>query len=667
MSVYSQNMYGQPSYTSSSYGPPPPAHASYYYNAPPPQPPAPATYALDAIAFRRDYNQRLTELTFNSRGLIQHLSMLAQEYSRYSDIVAQCLEAHIRRVPPWMKLPAWYLLDAISKNVYEPYARKFSGFVVPLFLETYPLVDSNTRSKMEEMLLTWRTGSPSGKELFGVQQQVAVERGVWGNGASGSSSANFHSGPGIITKSQVLSELQFTLGQKERALQANPYDTLSQNHIAVLNQLRMHVEAGVSQDELRQILGQLRNLVKNSPPPVAQLPPPPPPQPLPPTVPPAWSQQPTFPPHMPPSNIASTSTAPFIPPLPVAPVVNNAQPPAQPAQPPAPAVTADSINNLLSTLIKAGVVSTNGTPTGAGATAKEQASPEDSAEETARTEAKDAIIRGHREAILAESVNLLTLESVASSRIVDFLYERQGLQCKQCGIRFPDSKSGKKEQDDHLDMHFRQNRKANENLGRGHSRSWFIGVDDWIQDVSVDVKGKGRAHGSGRFNAKAAVAAEKAKQEADLRAQYVVAPPENENQVISCPICKESLALEFLEEEEEWAWRNATKKDGKVYHATCYAEAMASTNTLAARLRTEQAHGSRSATPEVQVNPDLAAARSTPPDNNLKRASSRSPTRSPSTDSKLAGTKRKVGLGDDNVTQEASGTPPLKKIALSVP
>lgn len=153
-----------------------------------------------------------------------------------------------------MKLPAFYLLDAISKNVYEPYARNFSSFVVSLFLETYRLVDDSTRRKMEEMLLTWRTGSPHGKELFGVQQQMAIERGVWGGGAAGSvsgsyrvlrsivshhpqSSNNFYSGAGIITKSQVLSELQFTLGQKERALQANPYDTLSQNHIAILHQV----------------------------------------------------------------------------------------------------------------------------------------------------------------------------------------------------------------------------------------------------------------------------------------------------------------------------------------------------------------------------------------------------------------------------------------------
>ncbi|KIM46082.1 hypothetical protein M413DRAFT_48601, partial [Hebeloma cylindrosporum] len=120
----------------------------------------------DATTFRRDFSKGLNQLTFNSRPIIQHLSMFAQDHARYSDIVAECLEEHIRRVPPWIKLPAFYLLDAISKNVYEPYARRFSSFVVALYLDSYPLVDDNTRGKMEEMLLTWRTGSPMGKELF---------------------------------------------------------------------------------------------------------------------------------------------------------------------------------------------------------------------------------------------------------------------------------------------------------------------------------------------------------------------------------------------------------------------------------------------------------------------------------------------------------------------
>lgn len=109
--------------------------------------------------------------------------------------------------------------------------------------------------------------------------------------------------------------------------------------------------------------------------------------------------------------------------------------------------------------------------------------------------------------------------------------------------------------DDHLDMHFRQNCKANQNIGRRHSPSWFIGIEvrirlvsschrlneyfqDWIQDISGDRKGKGRADGSGPLNAKAsAAAAENAKREADLQAQYVIVPPGDEAQVVSCPIC----------------------------------------------------------------------------------------------------------------------------------
>ena len=81
-----------------------------------------------------------------------------------------------------MKLPSFYLLDAVSKNVYDPYARHFASVVTSLFLDSYGLVEPGVRSKMEEMLLTWRTGGPHGRELFGVGPQVAIERGIWGSG-----------------------------------------------------------------------------------------------------------------------------------------------------------------------------------------------------------------------------------------------------------------------------------------------------------------------------------------------------------------------------------------------------------------------------------------------------------------------------------------------------
>jgi pre-mRNA cleavage complex 2 protein Pcf11 len=63
-----------------------------------------------------------------------------------------------------MKLPCFYLLDAITKNVSDVYASVFSRIVIPLVIYT---VDLNTRIKMEEMLLTWRGAGPDYTELFG--------------------------------------------------------------------------------------------------------------------------------------------------------------------------------------------------------------------------------------------------------------------------------------------------------------------------------------------------------------------------------------------------------------------------------------------------------------------------------------------------------------------
>lgn len=84
--AYPPQGYGQPS----MYAQPPPA----YNFAPPAQP----VFHVDPTSFRREYSTRLAELTVNSRPIIQNLSMLAQDYSRFADVVVQCIESHIRRV-----------------------------------------------------------------------------------------------------------------------------------------------------------------------------------------------------------------------------------------------------------------------------------------------------------------------------------------------------------------------------------------------------------------------------------------------------------------------------------------------------------------------------------------------------------------------------------------
>ena len=63
---------------------------------------------------------------------------------------------------------------------------------------------------------------------------------------------------------------------------------------------------------------------------------------------------------------------------------------------------------------------------------------------------------------------------------------------------------------------------------------------------------------------KAIMAAEAAERESKLRSSYVVISPGDEAKPISCPICKETIKAEFLEEDEDWVWRNAVDVKGKV-------------------------------------------------------------------------------------------------------
>lgn len=141
-------------------------------------------------------------------------------------------------------LPAFYLIDAISKNVFEPYAKRFASIVTPLFLQTYNQSDDQTRNKMEEMLLTWRDGSPHRREVFGPVTQLAIERGVWGDGKVASVSVPgtrlvppVKRGRKKITRGQVLSELQYAIGRRERELQTNPYDQEARTKLEVMQQV----------------------------------------------------------------------------------------------------------------------------------------------------------------------------------------------------------------------------------------------------------------------------------------------------------------------------------------------------------------------------------------------------------------------------------------------
>ncbi|KAF8605411.1 hypothetical protein BDV93DRAFT_521727 [Ceratobasidium sp. AG-I] len=628
--------------------PPPVNHypQTYYQQQPPPPPPFPDNIR-DANTFYHMFNEQLATLTFNSKAIIQHLGYISKIYAQspMAPVIADSIERHIAKVPAAIKLPPFYLLDSIAKNIGQPYISYFSKFIVRLFLDTYHHVDAPTRGKMEEMLVTWRTAQ-YGRELFGSTAQGTIERGVWGSGAS---DADGVAGPSKTRPSvnQVLLELDVTLSSKERLLAMNPADQETASHIEVLIQLRSLVQSRTaSDDELGAILTQLRSLAKAS---AASQPPPPAPAPVPVPVPASApaphfaypAQAPTQPPFYQHPSQSSTPVPPAPAPAPsfdLAALLQSASsatstpPPSQPSagqQPSAAPPSSLLPSDLLQNLINAGIITMPAAtqePAAADAVAVKQ---EDVGAASRNQEYDDMI--------LSMGVQL-TSASIQRERsqMASMLYNRLPLQCKQCAMRFPAGEAGKKSMEDHLDLHFKQNRKASQNTGRGHSRSWFIARDDWIhgdRDAGESVT---------TVKAQAAAAVER---EAKLRASFVIVPPGEEAKPAVCPICKESIKSEYLEDDEEWVWRNAINVKGQIYHATCHDEAGQATS-LASRLRLEMgatgtAVRSRSRTPERLTGSPL--------------------TRSPGAAGKLGGVKRKAE--DGSLVKLEPGSSP-KRVAV---
>lgn len=184
---------------------------------------------------------------------------------------------------------------------------------------------------------------------------------------------------------------------------------------------------------------------------------------------------------------------------------------------------------------------------------------------------------------------------------IELLYSSLPLKCKQCGIRYPDTKEGKDKMDAHLDSHFRQNRRMKERVKRGLSRSWFVSEKDWIhgaegeltshqmptfvtdkqhssspssssQHTRDDTRHSGYKNGNNATDSNGTNGGgmDKAEQlnieNKQLENAMVVMPHDGERK--PCPICGESFTDVWNDDEEEWMYKNAVLVGTKVRYPT---------------------------------------------------------------------------------------------------
>ncbi|BFZ61113.1 mRNA 3' end processing factor [Saitoella coloradoensis] len=542
---------------------------------------------LDAI--KQDYASSLQDLTFNSKPIITNLTIIAQENLDAASAIVSAIETHLARCSPSHKLPCLYLLDSICKNVGPPYTMLFARNLYKTFMDAYTTIDPAQRRKLEELLQTWKLPVPmsqSTQPVFKSEVTSKLENALLkartalmqlqqDQARKAAATQGYGTPPALLAqRAQALSQpqplprpaslpptvsypystptpaptlsidsllttLTSLLTAARTRLIINPADSTAQTQIGALTQLEGILRTTqLPPAQLEAVQRQLEGMRATTPTPAVATPPPPP------VVPVGGAQDPA-------ALFASLQKSGLF--AGFGGVGLGPIPPARPAPPP-------SAPPILGGLPLPGFPMPGmPQPIGGGVPLPPPPPTPSSAWRMIDID--------------------LTSSSLSKPRpyLIPLLYGALPLQCRTCGRRFADSVEGRAERDKHLDWHFGVNKRGREGVGRGVSRSWYLGVEEWIANRD-DEESSTSTTKTNNTTAAGGAAALPGK---DPKLEWVPTPSNPFEAAQPCPICREKFVSVWHEDAEEWVWRNAVRVNAKVYHATCQHEAVASAAALA--------------------------------------------------------------------------------------
>lgn len=138
------------------------------------------------------YTEGLLGLTFNSKPIINNLTIIAEENVAASAVIVRLIESRIAQVCPAhvpfvpvhalistfqaetdKKLPVIYLLDSIIKNVGGVYLQLFSKNIINTFCNAFEKLDTNNRISMVHLLKTWIGVFPQ-EQVSAIQEKIST-------------------------------------------------------------------------------------------------------------------------------------------------------------------------------------------------------------------------------------------------------------------------------------------------------------------------------------------------------------------------------------------------------------------------------------------------------------------------------------------------------------
>lgn len=141
------------------------------------------------------------------------------------------------------------------------------------------------------------------------------------------------------------------------------------------------------------------------------------------------------------------------------------------------------INDLLKKLVATGIIG-GGASSSSEAPVKNVEKPKEKSPERPEETRKTTRPTQVEEKRQINPVSLSRPETIKKRQpgIIDTLYS--GIQCSSCGLRFPPEQTMKYSQ--HLDWHFRQNRRERDSKRRAHFRKWYYNQSDWIKYEEIE-------------------------------------------------------------------------------------------------------------------------------------------------------------------------------------
>ncbi|XP_055915794.1 uncharacterized protein LOC129948789 [Eupeodes corollae] len=218
-----------------------------------------------------------------------------------------------------------------------------------------------------------------------------------------------------------------------------------------------------------------------------------------------------------------------------------------------------NIDELFQKLISTGIINTVSNPSGA---------PDNK-------DVKEEETKPVKEFEPIKPINLNVPETIKTRQgaIINALF--CGMQCSSCGVRFPPEQTIKYSQ--HLDWHFRQNRRERDSTRKAHSRKWYYEVSDWLQYEEIeDLEDREK-----NFFESQQIDLENIDENSNQRtanSPIPSCPAEPGDVDRACDMCQEKFEQFYNEDQEEWHLRAAIRVEDKIYHPLCYEDYKASLN-----------------------------------------------------------------------------------------